>query len=431
MQKAIISLCLLCSLLMVAAPNAEAQFWKKIFKSEKKKQKSPDKPPKHEEKSTHFDKLKKRKLPVYPETEKKQSYRIDVLLPLYVNSLVADGKAIFKKPPAKMLPTINFYEGIKMAADSLNSLGYNLDIYIHDIESKEGNINHLITTQTLNQSDLIIGYLQSNELGQITSFAKKNEINFISALSPADSGVADNPYFILIQPALATHINQLVNFALQKNKHNPKYVFYLENSAVQKEAYQQLQMNLEDESYITIDCSKEIFNKDSLRTIFDPQKVNVIFINIFSTSVAESILKELVLLRPEFEFEIYGMPSWKVLSGLSSKKDYSDLNIYYTSPFYYDINSGPGKAVSNKYKKDYGGAPSELVFRGFESLMWMADLLSKYGTIFNNHITDVSATPFTRYRIQPKWSSKNDFLYLGNESLYIFHYKDGYFNIEK
>jgi len=433
MRKFNILFLFLFAFLFCAIPKTHAQFWKKIFKkghkTEKAETPNSSKNSSTEGKTSIFS--KKEIVPKFPESEIKGNYRIDVLIPLFLNTLVQNGKAIQKELPDNLKPNINFYEGLKMAADSLNNLGFKLDIYIHDITDPTSSSKALISNGQLKQSDLIIGYLQSDDLAPIAKFSKENHINFISALSPSDAGIENNPYFILLQPTLSTHVETIVDYALKRNKSNPKFLFYLENTSIQKEAYNQLEKSLGNEEYIAIDCSKSKFNKDSLITILDSTKTNVLFINILSTAIAEPILKELQKLTPKYSFEIYGMPTWKALKGINSKNDYESLDIYYTNPFFYEHNSGPGIAISQKYKNTYGGIPSELVFRGYESLFWLTDLLERYGTIFIPKIHDVRAAPFTRYAIKPVFSKSHDFLYFENRHLYIFHYRNGYFNIEK
>jgi hypothetical protein len=72
-----------------------------------------------------------------------------------------------------------------------------------------------------------------------------------------------------------------------------------------------------------------------------------------------------------------------------------------------------------------------MVYRGYESLYWMTTLLEKYGPVFNQNLSDVSAAPFTRYELQPVWSKDNEYLYLENKKLYIFHYQNGGYIIEQ
>lgn len=411
---------------------AEAQFWKKLIKKEEKKSKSKSSNAKSRPvPSKEQTAVKKRIEPEYPSSEIKEQYRIDVLLPLYLNNLVQNGKALHKRLPDYAQPSINFYEGISIAAEALKSKKGKLDLYIHDITDPAKGIDQLLSDHKLGESDLIVGFLQSPDIPAVADYAKKKQINFISALSPADAGVKDNPYFVLIQPTLTTHINQLIKVANNKFAKNPKYIFKNSSVSGEKDAYLQLREALDNDPDLTIvDCSQYTMKVDSLAKLFDSSKVNVVFVSVLEIARAEEILKTLSQLPNQYRFEIFGMPSWKSLRGLTHSGSFAELSIYYTSPFYYDTSTGTGKYVYGLYKNTYGSTPSEMVYRGYETIYWYSNLLEKYGPVFNESFSDVSSAPFTRYEIEPSWSPANDFLYLENKKLYVFHYQNGGYVIE-
>jgi ABC-type branched-subunit amino acid transport system substrate-binding protein len=421
---------LACSFLNTTPVHA--QFWKKIFKKETKN-KPAKKTNNNNKKVSRKDepKLKSKDEPDYEERDKKEVYRIDVLLPLQLNNLVQNGKPVYSKIPDHMQPPVNFYEGMNIAADSLKSRRYKIELYVHDISNPATSIAQLTSKKMLDSSDLIIGSLQSPDIPAVAAFAKKNKINFISALSPSDAGVKENPYFILIQPTLKTHMHQLIEHADKKFNRSPKYIFHNSATAGEKEAYSQLSDALAEEKHLdVIDCSKQIPSSDSLLRMFKRNEVNVVFISILETAKAEQVLNALAALPREYRFEIFGMPSWKSMRGLTQGGAYMGMSIYYTTPFYFDPTTGPGRYITASYKNSFGGTPSEMVFRGYETLYWTASLLNKYGPVFNKHLSDVSAAQFTRYDIEYSWSKQNDFQYLENNKLYMLHYQNGGFIVE-
>ncbi len=418
---------------LIWAPSpAKAQFWKNIFKKEQKKSKpKASHPGKKSTPGKDQVKLKKRIEPEYPVIEKKDQYRIDVLLPLYLDKLVEQNKPLHKRLPEYAMPYVNFYEGMTIAAEALKDKKGRIDLFVHDISDPSTNITRLLSSPKLTGSDLLIGCLQSPDIPAVAQYAQKKQINFISALSPADAGIKGNPYFVLMQSTLSTHIEQLISVANRKFTKHPKFIFKDSNISGEKDAYMQLREALADDPDLTVvDCSHYTMNTDSLSRLFDSTEVNVIFVSILEIAHAEEILNTLARMPKQYRFEIFGMPSWKSLRGLTNSGSLMGLSIYYTSPFYYDPTTGAGRYVANEYKNKYGGTPSEMVYRGYETLYWYSNLLEKYGSVFNNNISDVSAAPFTRYIIEPAWSAANDFQYLENRKLYVFHYQNGGYVIE-
>ena len=207
MRSKVCSILVLAAMLLVCPTDVQAQFWKKWFdKEEKKPVRRPPVPPKKATETTTRTKAKKKESIEYPETQLRERYRIDVLVPLYLDELVKNNKPTFKdKVPEKASAGLSFYEGIKLAADSLSALGYNIDVYVHDITQQDLSPEAMIKSDMLEETDLIIGALQSNQLQAIASFAKKSNVNFISALSPSDADIKENPYLTMLQPTLKKH----------------------------------------------------------------------------------------------------------------------------------------------------------------------------------------------------------------------------------
>ncbi|HEY0299183.1 MAG TPA: ABC transporter substrate-binding protein [Arachidicoccus sp.] len=421
---------LLTICLMATSQSSQAQFWKKIFHKEEPK---PKKAPVKKETAAPVKEVahtKAKKEPEYPASQKDSVYTIDVFLPLYLNNLVKDGKAVYPKPPEYAMGAINFYEGISIAAQALSAQQVKLEINIHDLTQDTAKPEALIAAHKLDKSNLILAYVQSNDIPSLAKFAKQKNINFVSVLSPADADTKDNPYFILIQPTLITHVDQLVHYALGKYARNPKYILNSKNSGAEIEAYQQIKRSLTDVKDVKeLDCTHFNLTTEALAKNFDSTKTNILFIGTLDIANTEKILNAIAALPKSYHFEIFGMPSWKYLKGLTSG-NYMGLSIRYTSPFYYDPTTPSGQYVNTEFSKTYDGEPTEMVYRGYESIYWFSNLLHRHGTIFNKDLKDVSSAPFTRYEIKPAYSKEDDFLYLENNKLYILHYQNGGYVVE-
>src|SRR5687768_10734995 len=113
-MRRIAGLFLLMTVLMLGYSNpADAQFWKKIFKKEEKRKKPVKKPV--VKKPDPPKPVKKKREVNYPVSEKKNGYRVDVLVPLYLDELVKDDKPTFKgKVPEKAAGGMEFYEGLQL-----------------------------------------------------------------------------------------------------------------------------------------------------------------------------------------------------------------------------------------------------------------------------------------------------------------------------
>ncbi|HEY9177600.1 MAG TPA: hypothetical protein VIN07_07920 [Flavipsychrobacter sp.] len=365
----------------------------------------------------------------YPESEMKNRYRIDLLASFYLPELVQDGKVAAKgKLPDKVIPSLKFYEGIVIAADTLKKLGYEFDIFVYDVADELESTATLVNTDAFKGSDLIIGNISSGDFALVANYAKKNDINFVSALSPSNQGVEQNPYFIMLQPTLETHCQTVEESIVRKNGNVKPLLFYRTNVQVDNTALASFITNGVLE-YNKVP-SDEMPSKEQIQPYLVKGRKNVALMPIISDKYAESIIRKLYEWFPEYDFEVWGMPSWDNMPALKRPEAFPNTVIYFTSPFYFDPTTASGMAVVNAYKRKYGAQPDNMVYRGYETMFWYAYLLKKYGNIFNHQLWDNGGAPFTRYEVKPVKGADDKLQYYENKHLYLYRYHSGSYMVE-
>jgi hypothetical protein len=416
-------------LLMVSCHSASAQFWKRKDPRARKGKyynKYPIKPATTAKPKVKPEKPKKKRELEYPQTVKKDRYRIDIMIPLYVDELVRNNKLTYKgNVPEKYSGAVSFYEGVKMAADTLAHLGYQADIYVHDITQPASTVEKLLAADSLDKSDLLIGFVPNQQVAPLAAYAKKQHINFISAFSPFDAGIKDNPYFILLNPTLQSHCDFLVSYMAKKHPKDEVIIYHRNKVVLDSSAYVYLTRNHELKHTKDLVCDKQPDSVTLSRLIGEEETV-VILMAVMDNQYAETLVKQLHELYPDRNFEIFGMPSWK---GITTTKKMTDLGpritVSITQPYFFDPSVSSGQMLASLYKKHFGGKPSETAYRGFETVYWFTDLLTKYGTIFNEKTNDDGMAIFTRFDIKPVWDDENNFFYNENRHLYIYRYQGG------
>ncbi len=407
---------------------------KKKHEAEKPK---PQPEPVKKEKKEKEKKDKKKPLPLkkkeikYPNSVIKSRYRIEALTPMYLDDLVKGESVTFKdKLPEKAQPGMAFYQGIKLAADSLKRAGYQIDIYIHDVASAAETPDALLSKNKLDSADLIIGAVATKDITSLATFACKKQINFISALSPADGGVKNNEYFTLLQPSLKSHCDWIYNDVAVRYPGRAVSLFYRTSTLADENAYKYLTTDKYTPMVLNTMLCKRVPGKDSLRRMFDTTKPNIVIVSVLDIGFADSLLKTLSREFPAVHFEVYGMPTWSGMASLQKANAYRNLTVTLSVPFYFDPGQPLTQYIERKCKAEFGVKPSELVFRGFETVFWYAYLLKQYGTIFNTKYNDNTAAPLTRFDIKPQWDKNNNLLYNENTHIFLSKYEGGVFKTQ-
>ena len=126
------------------------------------------------------------------------NYRHDLQFPKYIN------------------PGLEFYEGAQLALDSIAKEKLQLEVFVFDTRSTSKTLQQQLSEAEARNIQMFIAYTSVNEIHQFAYTAQKMKIPFINVNLPNDGGVYENPYFILLNSTLKTHIESIYRY-LQKN----------------------------------------------------------------------------------------------------------------------------------------------------------------------------------------------------------------------
>lgn len=359
----------------------------------------------------------------YVPTQKKAHYRIELLAPLYLDELVKNGYAS-REIPDKAQAGINFYKGVQIAADSLKKAGFDIDIYVHDVTSLLESADMLVRKNSLDTADLVLGAVTPKDVPVLAGYAKTKHINFVSATAGADGAVRDNQYFTMLQPSLQSSCEWIGQHIEELHPRNKVLLFYRTYVQADGSAYRYL---TEDTAYrkmyVPVLCNN-LPKKQELEKLVDTARVNTVVVAIMDNNYSDSVLRLLKHDFPRVKFEVYGMPSWAAMSSLAKAGSYSNLNINVPVPFSYDASNASVQYVDKVFRREYGGKPQEMVYRGYEALFWYANLLRRHGTIFNKQYNDDEVAPMTKFEIRPQWDRVGNVLYMENKHISLTRYEN-------
>ncbi len=358
---------------------------------------------------------------------KKDRYNIAVLAPMYLDSFNLEKS--LTSIPAYAMQGLEFYQGIKIAADTLNKLGTNINLYIYDSKSRYLNINNIIETDKFDSVDCVIGILNGADLKTMANFAKSKRINFISAVSPNDADQTENPFFTLLAPRLITHVEKM-EYKAQVFFNTSNKILIHGNKTAEKNVldyYSKLNNTITEK---VINTKQNLLSEYELEKKLDKNKTNLIIMSIMDPEEAYSNLRVIhKFLEKEYTIKVIGMPTWENITALQDADEFPEMDIYYTTSIKLDKEQEQVKYISTKYKEVMGGATTDIVFKGFESLYFASHLLTKYGVQFNGNITEsrfVYLTPYTIQRVTDNGKIK----YNENKNLYLIHVRNGKINYE-
>jgi tetratricopeptide (TPR) repeat protein len=134
-----------------------------------------------------------------PISVKKDRYVVSLLFPFMTNTLMPTPNPQFPNQSV-----LEMYHGMKMAVDSLDNYGVNIELRAYDTERDINITKKILDAPELRNSDLIVGPLFNDQLKVVTDFSVANQVMMISPISNSVDYFKDNPYAMLYQPSQQT-----------------------------------------------------------------------------------------------------------------------------------------------------------------------------------------------------------------------------------
>lgn len=352
--------------------------------------------------------------------------RIAVFAPLYLDTLFdASGNyKMGKSIPGYSKQGIEFYQGVMMALDSLDKEGVGLDVNFFDTKGKNS-IFKIADSGALEEVDLLLGAVSGSEYLDLAAIAKEKKIPFISASYPNDGGISGNPYVVVVNSKLNTHIQALYNYTLKSFGTNNIVLYRRQNGADDRVSSVFKSLNASGTGQVlnikTVMLNTPPVAADVAKSL-DKDRENVIICGSLDDNFGRTLLGIASGLSSTYKITLIGMPTWEGFTELD-RTDVKMPRVIYSTAFY-----NPGRednawvdSFSKVYGKNTYTLPSEIAFRGYELTYLFGHMLSSFGDKLMDNIDEKKFRLLTDFDFKPiRWSKNGTTAdYYENKRIYI------------
>ena len=354
--------------------------------------------------------------------QKPQRLKIAIFTPLYLDSVFdATGNFKFEKNnfPKQVVPGLEFYQGIQTAIDSLEKRGAPLEVFIYDSRGKES-LSSILHKAEVQSAGLLIANTNAQETRLVADHALKNKVPFISANFPNDAGINSNPYFVILNSTLQTHVEKIYEF-LQKYHSQDNVIFFTRTGAQENQLKSQFTNagNASTKKPVSIRYVElgRNFKVAEIKKYLDSTRRNICIAGSLDEAFGMSLIKEFQALHHTYPLRVVGMPNW-------DRMNYSriaNIEIIYSTPFNYNRSTSLETKLFENYQSDFSTKPGELFFRGYETMLRFGLLLLDTKKDIASNLTRKGNTVFTSFDIQPVFKDADTMSldYFENRNLYF------------
>jgi len=360
-----------------------------------------------------------------------QRQRIAVFVPLFLDSAF-DASANYryeKNFPKFFNPGLEFYEGVQLAIDSLQSKNLALDVAVYDTRSATQSIAQAAASPDFQSTGLIIAEVNATDMHQLADIALQKNIPFINVNFPNDGGITNNHEFVILNSTLKTHCEGIYKF-VQRNY--PSYnLLFFGKRGVQEDRLKNYFLDFEKNTssiplklrYIQLD---DRVSPEQVISYMDSSRKNLCIVASLDENFSKAVCAAVASVNKSYISKIFGMPTWDAIVDFS-RPEYADQEIYYTTPFYVNPADSLVLSIQQNYRNKFYSRPSDMVFRGYETTFRFAQLLQLYGKNISGSIGEKKFRVFNDFDIEPVFLNKQNMTldYFENKKLYYIKKVNG------
>jgi ABC-type branched-subunit amino acid transport system substrate-binding protein len=358
--------------------------------------------------------------------------RIAIFAPLYLDSAfdAANNYRYGTAFPRFINPGIEFYEGAQLALDSLNMEGHSVEVFIYDSRNAKKNLDQQLQEAGKDSVQLIIAYSETvSELQHFASSAQLMQIPFINANLPNDGGVYSNPFFVVLNPTLRTHVESIYRY-IQKYHSLENIIVFRKKGQLEDIIKNYLEEAGKNTASVPLKLKYvdliDTFSLKQLQSHLDSNVKTICIAGSLDENFGKRLCTLLASIDSTYPLTLMGMPTFDNLDKEFSRPDYKGLEIIYSTPFYNPRTDKISQHIISLYSAKMNARPSDMVLRGYETIWRFAKLLLQYKNEIATHLSVKTSGTFYDFDIQPALNKKNMTLdYFENKKLYFIKWLDG------
>ena len=243
------------------------------------------------------------------------SFHLALMLPFQtVKQISLNEKNIEDKAKEQMHKeteiSLEFYNGIQLALDSLRKKGLNAKVFVYDTKADSNKVKEILSRSEMATMDMIIGPLYARNFEIAAEIALNKDISIVSPFIKNNEIVSKNRKVIRCQPNFDSKLDRMLIEAEQHHLKDKIIVVYQTKNLEKAKLFERRLMAkaLEKDSLFKLDITLaegmyQSFNHFSA----DSNVTNAIFILDNEESFTTRYTTKLHLRADDYNFEVYAM----------------------------------------------------------------------------------------------------------------------------
>lgn len=325
--------------------------------------------------------------PMEDSSRKKEVYNVAFILPFFLDMndtimahlKVGEDENVY----GKSIVALQFYEGCRIALDSLERKGLKFKVHFFDTAKDSNEVDKLIVDGSLNDMDLIIGPFYLTEFQKISAFAMQNEIHIVCPVSQNNKILLGNERVSKVATSRNIMFKNLGKYAA---------ILFREQNVImigQQFRANPLSLAFKNEFLSTLIRQSDTVNIKNLKEVkWDSGPINVIKAKLKDSVVnlivvpsndqayVTELLMNLNQLRSKYLIRVIGVDNWMRYTNVDFEY-FENLGVMVPADGFIDYEKPEVKRFINSYHDRFNLFPEKYAFQGFDITYYYLSLLHK------------------------------------------------------
>ncbi len=327
----------------------------------------------------------------------KNKFNVALMLPLYlseIDSISTSHDNDTGSPSSyKSLRFIQFYEGFRIALDSLEKAGFSCNLYIYDLDEDSSKVRKILRKPEMEKMNLIIGLLYGNIFAMVSQYATSHNITLVNPLSNKLSYIEGKPNVILANPAVNTMSYEIARYLSLKFE-DENLLLIIPEKENEKKSMNKLKENLgkiyalgKTKEHKIKEISSASIDNSTLSSNFVTERKNVVVMLSNDELLVANLFREVKSIDPAYQIVFFGMPGWSDYKSIEPH-DLVTFNFHSFANSFIDYQEAGVKTFLEKFRNTYYTEPDENAFKGYDIGFYFNKALFQFGLNFESCLPD-------------------------------------------
>ena len=342
------------------------------------------------------------------ETEKVALKNIALLLPFELDK--ANPHAPSAADIKRSALALDFYQGFKLGLDAHAKEGTNFKLNVLDTRDDVGESARIAKLDEVQNAALVVGPVYPKEIQVFGFNAALNDVLQISPLAASMPSEFNLPNLVTITAPLPVHIRALAAHLVKQYRSGDVIVLYRTKDATSEQLLSPLKTEIRR---LKKDIEMvEVQDQESLQSSVHLSGKNLVVLATTNKYQISPILAQLRTLQValSYKIQLFGHPNWSRL-GFDATDSLAVFDTRITASYHVDKQAENVRRFDQHYQGEFGVAPTEFAYKGYDAAYYFGGLLAKYGADYIDHIAggeyDGLHNTF-KFEYNPAWGYVNN-----------------------